>query len=974
MLAATPTHRSDSCNTPTTLGGLFNDVSIPLSMRDCEVSGIALDSRQVRDRYVFFALPGGNAHGLDYLDSATDMGVLAVAVDSGDGQLKPSVKKQLDQAQVTLIVVDNLQQQLGHIAARFYHYPSERMHLVGVTGTDGKTTVSQLLAQAMHSDKTPAATIGTIGAGVYGQLDDSPLTTPDAISLQAILHRFVQQSVPYVSMEVSSHAIVQGRVQGVAFDTLVLTNLGRDHIDYHGSIEAYHDAKWQLVSTASSSTLVLNLDDPAIRRRLGGLDSGRLITYTTQDEYAGQAHIVGKDIRLSTRGIEMTIVVGGETLAVQSRLLGRFNAGNLLAVFACLRSQGMDVRDIAGRLARIRAVPGRAECFSAQERAHVVVDYSHTPQALEAILSSVRQHCDGRLWCVFGCGGDRDKGKRPLMAKVAESLADRVIVTDDNPRHEDGDEIAADIMRGFKVLGRVWFERNRRVAIALAIAAAARDDWVVVAGKGHEDYQIIGDRRHDFSDREVVKGVLESPIGVAASPFALSLRECAVAINAQHGNALLKGGDTRFSRVSTDTRTLESGDVFVALMGENYDAHDKIDARVIAKASALVVQKIIDTGGRKIPQLLVQDTCVALGCIASRWRSKFNIPVVAITGSNGKTTVKEMVAKILSQGSAVFATQGNLNNDIGLPLSILSTQSQHQYAVYELGANHLGEIAYLTQIAAPDVALINNAGAAHLEGFGSLDGVAEGKGEIYSGLGQHGIAIVNADDAYAAQWLALNRGRRTMTFAMRADADVCAAFDRGELTLSYRQNTVSLRLPLSGQHNAMNALSAAAVCLALGLSLEEIARGLVAVRAASGRLEFKRTLHGSELIDDSYNANPSSLKAGLAVLCDKPPGATWCVLGDMNELGDQAVQIHRQMGADAKSLKVDRFFVVGQYASHMAQGFGTDAQVFDSVDSLIEALSNALTASDRVLIKGSRGAKMERVVDALVGSSEPHNN
>lgn len=449
--------------------------------------------------------------------------------------------------------------------------------------------------------------------------------------------------------------------------------------------------------------------------------------------------------------------------------------------------------------------------------------------------------------------------------------------------------------------------------------------------------------------------------------FELSLQQCAKAMGAR-----LVGEDVHFSSVSTDTRRIEPGDVFVALIGERFDAHDLIDQSLASTASALVVNRELDAD---VPQLVVADTLRALGDIARQWRKQLAVPVVAITGSNGKTTVKEMTAAILRQRGNVFATRGNLNNEIGLPLSLLSTQDSHDFVVLELGANHAGEIAYLTDIAKPIVALVNNAGPSHLEGFGSLDGVATAKGEIYSGLGDKGVAIINADDRYADQWRGLAADRRILTFGFDQSADVRGELsDSGELTIHHAGHSISLNLPLRGRHNAMNALAASAATIAVETSLETVAAGLKSVRATSGRLEFKRGVSGAEIIDDSYNANPGSLQAGLQVLCDNPAGRTWCVLGDMRELGDEASLLHRQMGRSARQLGVGHLCAVGEFATDLVAGFGQEGRAFESVETLIDWLAANLRDTDRVLVKGSRGARMERVVTALVAQTDNNKN
>jgi len=435
-------------------------------------------------------------------------------------------------------------------------------------------------------------------------------------------------------------------------------------------------------------------------------------------------------------------------------------------------------------------------------------------------------------------------------------------------------------------------------------------------------------------------------------------------------NGELIGGDVRFSAIATDSRTLPVDSLFIALRGPNFDGHAFVAQAHEAGAVAVMVSQQCETA---LPQLLVDDTRLALGQIAAYYRQAFDIPLVAITGSNGKTTVKEMVASILGQQGEVLATCGNLNNDIGMPLTLMRMNESHHAAVIEMGANHAGEIAYLSAIAQPTVALITNAGSAHLEGFGSVEGVAQAKGEIFSSLGETGVAVINADDHYAPLWLELAAGHRVVRFGIEQTADVGAGEiiverSEGRLVSRFELKTLAgsatVRLPLPGRHNVMNGLAATAAALAAGASLDEVCRGLEALRGPAGRLQLKAAQSGAWLLDDSYNANPASLSAGIEVLAALE-GERWLVLGDMAELGSDAAALHFDVGAQARRDGIDRLFTVGPLAESAVEGFGEGAYHFASQQALIETLQSELKADVTLLIKGSRTARMERVVEAL---------
>ena len=425
------------------------------------------------------------------------------------------------------------------------------------------------------------------------------------------------------------------------------------------------------------------------------------------------------------------------------------------------------------------------------------------------------------------------------------------------------------------------------------------------------------------------------------------------------------GRDAVFTGVSTDTRTLASGDLFVALTGPNFDGHGFLSEAITAGAAGALLGRSLET---PLPYVETPDTRRALGTLAAFWRSQFKMPLIAVTGSNGKTTVKEMLAAILAHHGKGCVTRGNLNNDIGVPLTLLRLRADDTYAVIEMGMNHRGEIDYLTRLARPTVALITNAGEAHLAGLGSVEAIARAKGEIFAGLAADGTAVINADDAHSELWKSLAAPRRIVTFGLDRKADVSAevALDGNgcALQLETPAGSLDMHLPLLGKHNALNALGATATALAAGAALSEVRAGLAKLKAVPGRLEVKPGINGTRVIDDTYNANPASLAAGLQVLCEFP-GERALVLGDMAELGPAAVDIHRRAGELAKGLGIQRLFALGELSRHAVESFGRGARHFDNAEMLVGALLDHLHGEMTLLVKGSRVMRMERVVAGI---------
>ena len=467
---------------------------------DCTVTGMTADSRALQPGDAFIAVQGLTAHGLSYLRSEQSAKAAVVLYE-------PPVPGSTFVPENAL-AVPALKSLQAQIASRFFGAPSQAMAMVGVTGTNGKTSTVQLIAQAFTLLGRTAGTIGTLGTGLYGRLQSGERTTPDVIAVHRALADMHDAGAEVVAMEVSSHALDQGRVDAVAFDTAVFSNLTLDHLDYHGSMQAYFAAKAKLFDWSGLRHAVINIDDAHGRLLAEKLPAGLECLRTSSQ--GGNADLLAEDLHLGLEGMRFTLALRGKRAPVRSPLLGRFNADNLLAVAGVLLADGLGLSEVAELLGRLSPVDGRMSRLGGTHgKPLVVVDYAHTPDALEQALKTLRGHSQARLICVFGCGGDRDRSKRPLMAASAEQWADAVWVTDDNPRSESGDAIVADIRRGFRDADAVRVQRDRRAAIAEAIAAASAQDIVLIAGKGHETYQEVDGVKAPFDDRAIAADCLQ---------------------------------------------------------------------------------------------------------------------------------------------------------------------------------------------------------------------------------------------------------------------------------------------------------------------------------------------------------------------------------------------------------------------------------------------------------------------------------
>ncbi len=979
------------------------------ALADIVVSSVTIDSRKVKAGSVFVACPGAvstSRDGHDYLDVAVRNGAVALVVSDG-------ARAMAHAGPLPVFVVPDPRRAAAVMAERVHGSPSRALTVIGITGTNGKTTTTWLLAQLFAKAGRKAAVLGTLGAGPLEDVRPLGFTTPEAEVLSAELARLRADGVEVVAMEVSSHALATARVDGLTFAAAGFTNLTRDHLDFHGSMPAYFEAKARLFSDLSNLSTVPGARVPAVLPAGDDEDGWQARLRELRPEamtWGARGALDVVELQASATGMRGVLVHGDRRAAFTTPLLGGYNVENLLVAAGCALACGLTLEQIAAALADATAPPGRLQRVDAGDgaasSAHplVVVDYAHSPDALERALLVMRPLTAGKLIVVFGCGGDRDAGKRPIMGRIASQVADVVIVTDDNPRGEDGDVIAEAILAGAlsvggkrrvepallartplddttSATGAVSKIRARRMAIRAAIACAQPEDAVLIAGKGHERTQSEGSMVVPFDD------VVEATRALRGEPAPALLRaELVMQALAPRGVELVGALPAVLSGVSTDSRRIEPGSLFVPLVGEHFDGHSFL-ARALGAlaqgggATAALVARSARVAGAG-PLLVVDDTLRALQDLARAHLACLPATRIALTGSNGKTTTKDLLAACLRAAFGapwVLATQGNLNNHIGVPLTALLCEPEHRALVFEMGMNHLGEIALLADIVRPHVGLITNMGTAHAGNVGGVEGVALAKSELYQALLADGVAVVNADDARCLQQAQRVAKCRHLSFgkATWADVRIVSTGDRGsggqDLELSYGSQTIETSIPFEGRHNAGNAAGAVAAAIAAGAPFSLAARGLAAAHHAHGRLQRSLLPGDICLLDDTYNANPDSMEAALEVVRDLAGGRRRVVvLGEMRELGDFAADAHHHIGAAAALAQVNGLFCCGALGrlygeGAVAAGLSASAVVWAEDNTALAArVVDAVRAGDIVLVKGSRGARMEVVVAALV--------
>lgn len=481
------------------LSQLLDDFSLSLP-DNILISQLVSDSRLVQKNDLFFALTGTQYDGHQFIEEAIKKGACAVLIEGKTNELNWRDK-------IPLISIPDLKNMTGKLAAKFYDYPAKKMRMIGVTGTSGKTSCTQFMAAILHDLNMPCGVIGTLGNGLYGKIQPGNLTTPDPITLQKTLAEFVKEGASITAMEVSSHSLDQGRVSGIEFDVGIFTNLSRDHLDYHETMEKYGAVKKKLFN--QSYYAVINADDAFGREIIDSFKETNRQYVLTYSSKKPTADIHANHIQFNHSGMKATIVTPWSAVNLESNLVGEFNLNNLLSVIAALGILDIPLNSVIKGIKNLHPVAGRMQSFGGDSQPLVVVDYAHKPDALEKVLLALREQCQGKLYCIFGCGGERDRGKRPMMASIAEQYADYVIVTDDNPRHENSEEIVNDILPGFKNRKNIIVQHDRAKAIRETIQLAKKGDYVLVAGKGAETYQLIGDEKIRFNDLDEVREALQ---------------------------------------------------------------------------------------------------------------------------------------------------------------------------------------------------------------------------------------------------------------------------------------------------------------------------------------------------------------------------------------------------------------------------------------------------------------------------------
>lgn len=944
-----------------------------LEHRDIEVGRVRDDSREIAAGDVFVAVRGLTSDGHAFIDTAIERGARAVVVEQPIVDLPANVMQ---------VIVPSTVQALGALAGRDAGWPSRALGMVGITGTNGKTTTTFLVEAILRASGRLPGIIGTVNYRYRDTVKPAIWTTPTALVLHGVLGEFKSAGCTHAAMEVSSIGLEMGRLAALEFDVAAFSNLSQDHLDMHGTMEAYRQAKEQLFSEhlKPDGVAAINIDDPAAPFMIAAAGERRVLRVSCDPEREADIHVVYAESTIG--GIRARIQTPrGEVEFESGALLGAYNIANLAMAVAITEALGVGHDAMVRGIAEMAGVPGRVQRVDNDHGLDILVDYAHTPDALVNVLSALKPLAERRLICVFGCGGDRDPSKRPLMGAAVADYADLAVVTSDNPRTEQPQSIIDMILPA--VPNPFFVDVDRQRAIRAAVAEAVPGDIVLIAGKGHEDYQILGTTKIHFDDRE------QAAEGVALR-YSFSLDEILQAC----GGTLVhtpKGADpatARFSRVHYDSRMAASGDLYVAVRGHQLDGHLFCANAVAAGATGVIIEAGTDVpraDGSVIDAYVIavdagEDSGggeldggrMALGAIAAfhrqRWLESGDKLLIAITGSAGKTTCKQLIAAAMSSDRCVHVTPGSFNNETGVPFTLLGLKAHHDVAVVEMGMRGLGQIDYLVRMAEPSIGVVVNAGIAHVGVVGSVEDIARGKSEVFGRLSERGTAVVPVDNPHLMD--AVSRAPSRITFGEAADADVRLVsheprgVDGAEVVFSVHGIEYRGRIALPGRHNAVNAACALATTIAAGIPVEHAVAGLSRARAASMRGEIL-DIGGRHVLFDCYNANPASTSAALHTLRELAgDDRAFAILGDMLELGDTAADAHRQMGRLASELNIE-VLALGDHRGDVLEGAGERGTSADSTQAAAARALEHTSAGYWILIKASRGMRLEHVVHEM---------
>jgi len=897
-------------------------------INNIKILDLALDSRKVKKGSLFFALNGSKTKGEYFINHAVKKGAVAI--------ICPLTVKIKDN-KIPIIKVPNIKKILSNSCKKFFK--KKPKNIIAVTGTNGKSSVADFFRQLLLLNNLPVSSIGTLGVKKNNLTKKGLLTSPDIISLHKELTKLKKSKIENVIIEASSHGLNQGRLDGIKFKAGIFTNFSQDHLDYHKTMKKYFESKMILFSKL-------------LKQR------SFVITDKKIDKFKS-IYAISKKNKLNL------ITITDSDLAKNIKLVGEFQKKNLLMAGIAAKLCGLKDHQIEKNITKIKDVPGRIQLTKVlKNKSKIFIDYAHTPDALKNVLKTLQDHFNRNITLVFGCGGERDKAKRSIMAKVANKYCSRIFVTDDNPRKENPQKIRKEIIK-YLDKNKTIEIGSRSLAIQTAIKTSKPFEIILIAGKGHEEYQDYGNKIIKISDHLIVKKtkIKKLVIGKFNPNYYFNNKIVNKIINKKK---LIK-----FKGVEINSKAIKKGNLFVAIKGKKKDGHNYIKEAIKLGANYCVIsKKIYNLKEKKL--IKSKNTTKFLNNLAIAKRNETKAKIIAITGSAGKTTVKTILGNLLNIFENTYFSPKSFNNHFGVPYSLSNLESYHKYGVFEVGMSKPGEINKLSKMIKPHIALITNIAEAHIENFKDIKGIAKAKGEIINNISENGVLILNRDCKFFQYFknLAKNKKVKVITFgkSKKSDIHLISSKNLNDLKIfkiKAFNEIISLKFK---EINIYNLLSIIAIFKHLGLQIKKIQKYSSFFNSLGGRGKiYNVTRYGKNfhLIDESYNANPLSVQNAINNLSKlKKRGCKkYLLLGDMLELGHKSNHLHKKLSKLINKADINKLFVYGDKAfdTYKHTKKNKRGNILQYKNDFDEIFSNIIKKGDYLMIKGSNSTGLKNI-------------
>ena len=938
--------------------------NLPIKILNINIEGLSLDSRKIKRNYLFFAVRGAEFNGEKYISNAINKGAKAVVC---------SLKCKIKNNKVPIIKVKNVSEILTYACKTFYH--KKPSNIIAVTGTNGKSSIAEFYHQILTLQKIPAATIGTLGIKTKNKIKKTNLTTLDIISLHQELSRIKKLGINNVILEASSHGLVQGRLNGLDFKTAIFTNFSQDHLDYHKSMKDYLKAKLILFSKLLKRNHNI-ITDNQIKEftKLKLIAKNRKLNLLTIGKKNSTIKI--NSLINVNNFQQLSFKYNNKKHIIKVPLIGFFQVKNLLMAILAAKLSDLNINTILKNIKKIKEVNGRLQLIrTLPNHTKIFIDYAHTPDALETSLKTLKKHYKTNPDVVFGCGGERDKIKRPVMAKVCEKYAENIYITDDNPRNENPKLIRQMIISGFKKRKDIQNIPSRTEAISTAIINSKPDGVILIAGKGHEITQVYKNKTLNSSDKAIIKKINIKHIKYRKKNYNQIL-------NAEIIYKLIKKNNIKFEGVSIDSKTIKKKNLFIAIKGKNHDGHSFVKEALKNKANFCIVKKNIKNIKNINQNKLIKcrNTINFLNQLAVKKRESSNAKIIAVTGSSGKTTLKTLLGNLLANYGDTYFSKKSYNNHFGVPLSLCNLENSHQYGVFEIGMNKPREIRSLSNLVKPHIGLITNIGEAHIENFYNLNGIAKAKAEIIENINKNGFLILNKDDKYFnfLSKIAKKRKIKVLSFGVSKKADATLIkkkhFNNHELLhLRILNKNIFLKVKNINSLTILNILSSLLVLSLLNLNLskvENLTNLFLSVEGRGKTHTVSRYKKKFNLIDESYNANPTSVKNAIYNFSNikKNNSKKYLLLGDMLELGKKSDMYHKNLSHIINESDIDRLFIYGKNAFKTYQKTykAKQGNILQNINDFDEVFSNLIKKNDYLMIKGSNATGLNNLSKKII--------